>query len=298
MKYSFLNNRYFIPALLGVILSIVFLPVKALSDAPKDEELLYPEASVILEGDFGFPDTENEAVRQKYDSGFIKKMHPGIRRLKKDDRTSVEFLVGPWVISKNFDSTPKELFESIYSASGSYVLFMSKDYYLFNTMLGKGGLTTAFGFIRDDGFGVRSSEDISDAASEGVTLTTNSTTSFAFNVLPIEVGVFYRAKFHPKQYVSFLGKAAFGYYPFVESREDKNSGIYEHYGAGKVLALNGGVEVDLTSWNKRARQNLRTTYGIQDVYFDLQMKMIRDLQKKADISFQNNLILAGLMFEY
>jgi hypothetical protein len=292
------SRRYIKTTVFSIALAAFIYPMSAHSDAPNMDDWYTPSNSLMIDGDFGFALSDSESVRQKYDSGFIKSMPAVVKRKRDARRSTFEATMGPMNIQQNFDDATKLEYENVYQTDGTYIFFISGDYHFWQGFMGRLGINTMLGIARDGGFGTRSTSDIADASSQGVTVAESSKTYFSFTVFPIELGLTYRALFHPKMYVAPFGRAAIGYYPFVEARADKNQGLYDHYGACTVYTLTGGVEINITAWNKRVQRTFMVDYGIFDVHLNMQVKLVNDIRKSGNISFQNRLLLAGLTFEY
>lgn len=169
-------------------------------------------------------------------------------------------------------------FEGIYSDKRLFNLALEYDWILTNSLYLKVGT------------GVAVAQGKGQFASvENSNLTPRET--FQVYIFPNLVSLGYRFAFSEQPLLTPYIEGGAGYFAFMESRSDGES---SKFGGAPVVAASGGLLISITKYSRDPE--LSNSYGIKQMWVDLQFKQIIGLDERKD--FTSNNITVGFAFGF
>jgi len=176
-------------------------------------------------------------------------------------------------------ATPNGLgYEEIYSKNSLFNLALEYDWLLMDSLYLKVG----------SGVGVAQGKG-QFASAQNSDLTPRET--FQFYIFPNLASLGYLFAFSQEPLLTPYLEAGAGYFTFMESRSDGKS---SKFGGAPVLAASAGVLISLTKYSRNPE--LSHSYGIKQMWLDLQFKQIIGLDERKD--FTSNNITVGFAFGF
>jgi len=147
---------------------------------------------------------------------------------------------------------------------------------------GRWGIQAGFGIITASGPG-RFVSDPSKEAKE----------QYTFIAIPLSLGGVYRMEVMNRQWFAPYIAAGVNYFPVIETRDDDKSpgmvGTPGVYGSG-------GMMINLTALDRDTAFNLRSEYGIANLWVTLDYRYIKTFSEEVD--FTSSLIGGGIAVDY
>lgn len=147
---------------------------------------------------------------------------------------------------------------------------------------GRWGIQAGIGIITASGPG-RFASDPSKEAKE----------QYTFIAIPLSLGGVYRMELMSRQWLAPYISAGVNYFPVIETRDDdKTPGVVGTpgvYGAG-------GMMINLTALDRDTAFNLRSEYGIANLWVTLDYRYIKTFSEEVD--FTSGLIGGGIAVDY
>lgn len=236
------------------------------------------------------PDTHNYTTERRYiHHPFAKK---GLMRItterdhiydvKRSEQkrgTSVRFGFFDPTFLRNPDTGVR--FKDLYSLGNVPMIMVDYEWMLWRTF-GKMYFTAGTGIFMASGNGrFQTQTDLTPME------------KFTFAVVPLSVGVTWRAQFFDRQIIvpyATGGGTAFG---FAEIRDDSKG---PKFGGSPAIYGGGGVQFNLNFMDTRSMLNLDREYGINYVWLTVEYRRVQSVSQKFDLS--SNLFNAGFLIEF
>jgi hypothetical protein len=147
---------------------------------------------------------------------------------------------------------------------------------------GRWGIQAGFGIITASGPGRFVSDPTKEAKEQ-----------YTFIAIPLSLGGVYRMEVMNRQWFAPYISAGVNYFPVIETRDDnKNPGMV---GTPGVYG-SGGMMINLTSLDRDTAFNLRSEYGIANLWVTLDYRYIKTFSEEVD--FTSGLIGGGIAVDY
>lgn len=264
------------------------------AEAEADAELDAPSDVLVSEEERPIPNVE---IVQKSKQGGVEYIrHPqaakGLLVIEKDgtyiyrtkedlsfDQTGI-FRFGMMDAPKITSADGQTTFSDMYSPSVPMIGF-DYEWQPLNGF-GRWGIQAGFGIITASGPG-RFVSDPSKEAKE----------QYTFIAIPLSLGGVYRMEVMNRQWLAPYISAGVNYFPVIETRDDDKSpgmvGTPGVYGSG-------GMMINLTALDRDTAFNLRSEYGIANLWVTLDYRYIKTFSEEVD--FTSGLIGGGIAVDY
>lgn len=258
---------------------------------PKEKKIVKPKVETkpmpVLVDDSGkYKIAHPDAKRGLYqiDQNTGRYYYKTSKLSKKNQATSIRMgMIAPPDISSDVGGKT-HTFTEIYGEETIPYLILDYEWQPFRSF-GKLGVVMGMGFFTASGHGHFANKDVEGGApaKEG----------FTFIGLPISAGGIYRLEFSDRQWFAPYVSAGISYYGLAELRDDgkppKLVGAPAAYGGGGLL-------VNITAWSKDIEFTMDREYGINNMWFAAEIRVIKGLNKELDIS--SHVLNFGIAVDY
>lgn len=112
-------------------------------------------------------------------------------------------------------------------------------------------------------------------------------------VVPISVLAIYRFEYFRRQWVVPFINGGGTYFGLAEKRDDAKPATFA---GSPAAAFGGGLHIGISRWDLRSAFILSRDYGVSDVWFTIEGRVIAGLRK--DLDFSSQAISAGFTIDY
>jgi hypothetical protein len=224
--------------------------------------------------------------------GKIRVTHPnaakGLLRINKDGSYQYRTGIRPKSKSSSLrlgQMTPPKItggnsaagtltYESMYGTGSLFSLVFEYEWQPF-TNFGRLGINVGTGFATTRGNGYfKNSRGASDPKADEV---------YTLYVVPVSLFLTYRFEYARRQKIVPYVNGGGTFYGLVEARDD---GKTPNLAGASAVGGGGGVLFSITAWDAAGAFSLDREYGIADMYFSLEARVMQGLDKTIDFSTQ------------
>lgn len=185
-------------------------------------------------------------------------------------------------------SSSSGTFAANYDQTSNPAVILTREWRLFDGMLGKLGLRIGSGAFVAQGHGHFHSDSGTAKNADKTPMEV-----LTFLAMPNSAGVVYRLKFSDRPLFVPYAEGGGTYFTFMEFRDD-NKG--PKFGGSLAAYAAAGLGLNLTWFDYLSRIRLDAEYGINAVYLTAEYRRIQAIQTKFD--FTSDFINGGFLMEY